>query len=152
MADEDLQQRIKACAATEPRKAPTLAQLMTVGGAPKAAPSATDGCSACKGSGTRQVCRHTSAGEMQELAARCPCQAGDRRKGQGMLLLGDLVTRWQNATDTLDGPWADPEPQHRLPPSARPALLARAQARLAGVQREVPAATPGHTGAAGGLW
>ena len=121
------------------KKPPTLAEL-TPGAPTKTAGPATDGCTACKATGTRQVVRHTSDGRMQELAARCPCQAGDRRKGQGFILLADLVERWTQASDTLDGPHVDPEPAHRLAPTQRPAFLARAEARLRKVQANVPSA------------
>ncbi len=122
-------------------KPPTLAQLVAPPPSPKST-SAADGCSGCRTSGLRQVLRWHATLGLQELTTRCACQAGDRRKSQGIALHNDVRDAWARDPSTIDGPHVDPEPQHRVHPDRRAAFAARAAARLAEVQANVPAAAP----------
>lgn len=145
VSDEELLLRIRAHQDDE--NEPTLRKLLRKPGqaAPTPDKPGVDGCVHCKASGVRVVVRWVSHGnkapKMQDLVARCSCQAGDRRKAQGIEALADVEASWRQSCHTVDGPYVDPEPQHRIPPSQREAFLRRAEGRLAEVQALLPSAS-----------
>lgn len=137
VSDEELMARIEAH--PDSKHPPTLRELTRKPGqaAPTPDKPGVDGCVRCKGSGVRAVVRWARDAlqrtHLHEVAARCPCQAGDRRKAQAMPELAEIERRWAESPTTIDGPHVDPEPAHRIAPELRAAFIERAEARLAQV-------------------
>ena len=133
VSDEEILRRIVAH--TGEPKPPTLSQLL--GPTKSTSSGGAEGCTGCDGGGRRQVLRWVDGAHgpvCQELTVRCPCAAGEPFRSSFPIDLPTWMERWTRSSHTIDGPYADPDPAHRVPAAKRRAFELRATTRRDDVQ------------------